>query len=332
MSFNWVSFLQTHNISYVDSGANVSRDDVAVRCPFCGSADPSHHMTINVNGRGWYCWRNRDHRGRKASRLIQALIGCSREQASQIAGELTYVPEDLVSSVNALLSPKKEDRPDLVELPEFKKLSNSPVARPYINYLTGRGFDKSWLLRRGTGLGLRYCTRGVFKGRVIFLIKHEKKLVSWTGRTIFVNDQIPRYNALTDDLDRAREKGLIPSHGPISSYLLWYDRLLDQGGDTLYVTEGPMDALKVAMLGRRMRARATCVFTAQPSEAQIGLLHDLIPRFNRTVVLLDASALGRALWTHSALASLGVELGKLPSGADDPGKLNARTFAALHAM
>src|SRR5690554_4770393 len=95
---DWVAFLTQYNVDFITEGPNLAHGNVGVRCPFCGD-DPSYHMGISLDGHGWNCWRNGQHRGRSPIRLIQALTGVSREKALAIAGHSRYVPEDFLSRV-----------------------------------------------------------------------------------------------------------------------------------------------------------------------------------------------------------------------------------------
>lgn len=327
--FDWEQFFNAHGIEYVTSGPNIGRGELGVRCPFCGAADPSQHMSVNLEGHGWVCRRNRaEHRGKSAARLVAALLGCSIGEAKRMVGEPTLPgAATALAEVEALLGPQVEQDEGapraLDELREFKKFGSLPSARPYVRYMVGRGFSEKFLRRASAEMGLRYCTRGPFGGRVVFLVHQGGALVNWTGRAISSRAFL-RYRSLSPDPGRAARDGLPPAARPIEQCLLWADTLM-AGGPLLEIVEGPMDALKMRMLGRR----ATCLFTNTPSRWQIDLLREISQRFERRVVLLDRGAEVQALRAATALAALGFRVGWLPRGVDDPGELGPSDLAAL---
>jgi len=316
--FDWSSFLEQHGVEYHPG----TRGNVEVQCPFCGAADAGHHhMSISLEGLGWKCWRDRDHRGRSPVSLIRALIGCTAQEAARIAGA-PLLPgsqglHDQVASIFAGDAAAPAADSPLRELPEFKKFTGLPSGRPHLQYMRSRGFTEKFLRRASEEAGLRYCTRGAFGGRVIFLVHQEGRLVGWTGRAISPRARL-RYRALSADPEAAVRDGLPPAALSIERCLLWYDELL-RGGPRLELVEGPMDALKLRMLGRQ----ATCLFTKSPSRWQVDLLRELAPRFERCDVLLDRGAEAETLSTARTLAALGFRAAWLPAGVADPGELTA---------
>jgi hypothetical protein len=322
--FDWQNFLETRAIEFATSGPNVAAGHIAVHCPFCGAADPSQHMSINLEGRGWRCWRNpAEHKGRSPVKLIAALVPCSYEQAREIAGVATEVPNDFLNRVTSLLSPSQPAANSQgLALPrvfqEFKHHSIS--ARPFIAYLTNpkRGkFALSDIMRFSSDYDIYYCRLGPFKGRIIFVVKYQGKIVTWTGRTI-IDDPL-RYKTLSTDPEKAAIENLPVALGGIGRYLLWYDEFIAAPQETLYLVEGPFDALKLRLLG----VDATCFFTQTPSMEQISLLHELIPRYKQTYLLLDQGTLSMVLKIKSALSGLDVNIAHLPSNVKDPALLHS---------
>lgn len=322
MSFDWIDFFERYGVEYVTQSPNIGRGEVGIKCPFCGPADPSQHMSINLEGRGWMCRRARGdprHRGRSPVRLIRALTGCSAREAARLVGAPVLDGDaSILDQVEALLGVREEEAPapprEMREPREFRPFGDKPSARRFARYMRGRGFPESFL-REMAPAGLRYCTLGPFAERVIFLVHQEGRLVNWTGRAISPGAR-RRYQAHTPDPELAERWGLEPAALSIERCLLWYDELL-AGGDLLEVVEGPMDALKLRMLGRS----ATCLFTSAVSDAQLDLLRELAPRFERRAVLLDRGAEVEALTAAGRLAALGFSVEWLPPGASDPGEL-----------
>lgn len=330
--FSWQSFLDQFNVSYVTKGPSVTRGHVAVRCPFCID-DPSEHLSISLEGKGWRCWRNpQQHSGKSPTRLIAALISSSFERAKEIAGEdRSLIPNDFLGKVMSLVETKEEKRETdrSLKMPiEFKPIRNSISMLPCINYLRDRNLDDIEIFRLTKRYDLRYCKHGAFKARIIFPVYHKKKLVSFTGRSVIADAKI-RYKTLTTDLEKAREMGVQPAVGPINDYLLFYDDLMKSSARTLVIVEGPFDALLMNILGRKLGIVATCIFTNTPTQAQIDLFHELMPRFERRCILLDNDMYAQALRLRSELTSLGVEQISLPRGVKDPALLRKKQLAKL---
>src|SRR6202035_1643549 len=161
--FDWKNFLDARRIEYATSGPNVGRDHVAIRCPVCAD-DPSHHMSISLTGEGYRCFRNHEHRGKNPAWLIQALLKCSWEQANHIAGNRYNF-----DSFSKLLDKQEQRyRPPLKLPTEFKAISDLPSCRPFVAYLRNRGFTAEHIATLSDRYGLRYCTQGIYHGRIIF--------------------------------------------------------------------------------------------------------------------------------------------------------------------
>jgi hypothetical protein len=306
----------------VDSGSNVVRGNIACRCPWCGNNDPSEHMSINLEGRGFRCWRQPLHSGKNPAKLVQALLGCSWDQANQIAGQAKSLPNDFMNKVKqSLAKPELVNRSNNLRLPpEFKPFSGKPSCKSYILYLRRRGFNDKNILEDTKDYGIHYASQGNYKGRVIFIIEHEGKLVGWTGRTIYPNE-MARYKTLSHDVEKAKENDEQPAPNPISHYLLWYDRIVNFTADTIVLCEGPFDAWRVNLLGEELGVVATCFFTSTLSKQQLNLLHGLLPRFKNRYLLLDENTFSKAARIRSDLVSLGVEVKRLPAGVKDPGEI-----------
>lgn len=327
--FDWLNFLNQYNISFVTAGHSVSKGNVAVRCPWCSSEDPSTHMGISLDGKGWGCWRRADHRGRNPARLVQALLGCSQDRAREIVGYSDkLIGDDFLAQVmgrlSAAVEPVKVGK--LVLPDEFKPIKPLPSAKPYIAYLKRRGFDPLAL----GDYDLRYCTRGPYHGRIIFPIYYRGELMTWSGRSIYPTEG-QRYKVLSTKPERAAIEGYGLARASSNHLLLFYDMLVKSSADTLFVCEGPFDALKVMWLGRDSGIVATCLFTNSPTMEQVDLLYDLVPRFKRRYLLLDRDMFYVAIKTSSSLTGLELDPVMLPPGVKDPGELTAQSFAELSA-
>ncbi len=308
--FDWQEFLTSRHIDFRKAGLR----HVEIPCPLCGSDDPGTHMAISLEGQGWKCWRRpREHYGRSPIRLVQLLLGCSLEQAQVLVTGRTFTPTDFLSRVRAQLSGEipKATVTSLTLPAEIVSIKDLPSARPYTNYLRSRGFT----LAAVRPWDLHYATRGDFHGRIIFPVRTGGELMTWTGRTISRREPM-RYLTL----------GRRYARGPISDYLLWFDQLQICNADTIVLTEGPFDALKINTLGARYGICSTCFFTASASNRQIDLLHKLLPRFQYRYLLLDQGTLPTAMRLQAQLASLGVRVAQLPPECKDPCDLTENNF------
>jgi hypothetical protein len=284
---NWRQVLTEHGVQYVDKGANVKRGELNIQCPFCGSADPSHHLGLNLESGFWSCWRNREHRGKSPLRLLVKLLGVSYYQARTIAGlREDYVDPDGFSAMVARLM--QRDGVDKVEHvrqeflqfpPEFKELLDAPDR--FYNYLRDeRGFGPVGTRALSQSYGVQFCAKGPFRERVIFPYHLDEHLVAWTGRA--VAPTTVRYRDLYRDACLVAPKDT----------LFNLDCRLE-GGAALVVVEGPLDALKLDVFGRAFGVRAVALSTNSITDAQVYLLEESAPAFTRVYVMMDmASQLG----------------------------------------
>ena len=326
MPFDWVRVLRAHGIAYVTRGPNTARDHVSVRCPWCGEADPSQHMGISLKGKGWGCLRNPDHRGRSRARLIQALLRCSSEQARRIAGEGDVVvgppaDVDFAARLKQLIGGSAiEPVPSLRLRPEFKPLRETPRAEPFWGYLRDRGYTDAGIEWLADAYRLCYARSGPYRYRIIIPIYDAHgELMTWTSRTISqVNDLRYKTHPRAQSVKDAKRLVLgLP--------LLW--RAVNP--EVLVITEGPFDAFRVTVLGHERGVYATCLFGLSISNEQMELIMGLAGRFRRLVLLLDPEASWTALRLMDRLSGLGVRIGRLPDGVEDPGTLNPRAAENL---
>ena len=326
--FDWLHFFQQNNTPYRTAGANVSKGNAVLRCPWCGVSDEGEHLVVNLQGRGFKCWRQPLHSGKNPAKLIQALLNCSWEQANSIAGQSKSLPNDFMNKVRQSIQKQEMvQQPNKLKLPiEFKKFSTLPSCRMYLSYINSRGFT----IKDTNEYQIYYASLGPYKGRVIFPVYFEGNLVGWTGRTIFPSEQI-RYKTLTNDLEKAKENGETPAPAPISDYLLWYDKLVETDADTIVLCEGPFDAFKVNVLGKYLGVVSTAFFTSTMSKAQANLLHQILPKFKNRFLLLDQQGtFSKAQRIKADLSSLNVIVKQLPKNIEDPGAV--KTVGELKNM
>lgn len=328
-AFDWRSFFDEHRIKYVERGANVSRGEINIRCPFCGSADPSHHMGLNLETGWWSCWRNRSqHSGKSPLRLIMKLLGVPYGQARELAGlGDDYVdPEGFDAMAARIMGRIKTDGPvpvaerRFLTLHEFEPITDRIRTRRHWNYLySSRGFNETrngiedvdrlcrqYSLRAGTQ------SNGPFADRIILPYFFEQELVTWTGRAL--GHSTRRYRDLEVDLSLMAPKETLYNHDCIND-----------GGKVLVVQEGPFDALKVDFYGRSLGMRSVALSTNSISEEQAFLLKHAEQSFDLILVAMDAKGDFGVVDSMRMKQQLGF-IGKLkattvPFGADDGGAM-----------
>lgn len=324
MAFDWVRFFEQHNIPYATRGANVGRGHVNCQCPWCGASDPSQHLSVDLQDRGYRCFRNPSHRGRSRARLIQALLRCSREHAEDLAG--TSRPplphnQDVSTKVASLLgvSSGQQSRSEKLSFPsEFKSLSRrSVLAEPFWAYLRGRDYSDHQIKWLADTYNLQYAVRGPFRYRVIIPVYDSRgNLITWTGRSISPDAEI-RYRTLP-----VSGEGLT-ALAPPGELLLGMPVLRDcVGAEALVVCEGPFDALRISAIGHEHGVYGTCLFGLNVSNAQSELLAQLSSQFPRIWVCLDDDARLVVLRILDRLALVNCRWAKLPDGVKDPGALS----------
>lgn len=335
--FDWVTFLRAYNIPYIEKGANLTRGDIGLQCPFCGEDDPSQHMGISLSGKGWSCWRNRKlHSGVKPHRLIVALIHCSYAEANEIVGNEIEAPleadETFGASVHRLLGWNVKEKSASLSLrwpSEIKPLAVRGLGRWFVNYLERRHYKTEEIPTLVDNYDLRYATEGAFKQRLIIPVYDQSGLANWTGRSIS-SHALVRYRTLSTDPAVAERDHLPVARKPIDA-LLWNLQELSKNpkGETLIVCEGPFDAMNVDFRMRDRGVRATCLFGKNLSEEQAILLQELALDFPRRYLMLDPDAALDMLPMWERLAAYGFRTLDLPKGVEDPAELTAFQLRCL---
>jgi len=330
MTFNWKSFCNKYHVEYVEKGPNVGRGNINISCPFC-SEDPSHHMGLNLKNQFWGCWRSRSHRGKRPQRLIVRLLGCTYSQADELVG--SSVSRDLGEfreSIERLKGSSKKNKADRhLQMPEeFVPIENKGVTKKFFGYLVRRGFRKKDVPKLVKKYDLRCATDGRWRNRIIIPVTMPQGLVTWTSRTISKHDEL-RYLSLTNNPEKAKKRGDPPAILNIKDTILWYQMLLNDGGEALYLVEGPFDSLKLDFYGASVGVRSTCLFSTDLRETQLALLSDIATRFVDKILLLDPGQHTHSMELLNDLYHLGFELGELPNRAEDPGDMTQREIEQL---
>lgn len=316
--FNWKSFLSSRNIEYVERGRNVSKGNIGIRCPLCAD-DPSHHLNISLQGKGWACWREASHRGRNDAKLVKALIGCTWEEAFEITGGKPDVQttDELLEKCLAWQrgwKPKSKS----IEFPkEFRPLAgkDNVFRRPVMEYMKGRGYSGYDVENLAKRYHLHYAINGPWSRRVLVPIYNEGgQLVNYTGRA--VGDQSARYKTL----------GGTEAGSPMSSCLFDCPCVFKIPGRVLVVTEGPFDAMRLNWIGGLFGIQATCIFKLRLSEDQESLLSRARFLYEEAYVMFDSAA---KLQSFRAADQLRFRNFNLPDKVKDPGSLKASEALAI---
>ncbi len=311
---DWVRFLEENNVPFVTRSQNTKKGEVSIQCPICGDDDPSEHLGINLTSEKWGCHRDQSHRGKSARTLIKALLGCSSPQAGLIVRQYSHSdPDGLTAALSVLEIDNKgliEHEEDLIKLtkqqklgPQFHSFNQIKVrglTRKFFDYLGDRGYDNPMEVIKH--YDLRCALAGRYKDRIIIPVRMNGELLGWTSRALGNPKIAPRYLASSED---------------VKTIVFNYDELRE-GDKTLFIVEGPFDAIKIDNFGRHKGIRATCTFGTSITVSQIALLRALIKEFSKVWILFDQGAEGPARnlsdWINCPLA-------QLPPYVDDPGNL-----------
>jgi len=305
-----VELIQQRGAETFDRGPNVRKGHVAIRCPWCGDADPSHHLNVHLETGAFSCFRNIQHRGRRPHALLMKLFGCSREVAQAMLTDTSDLAsirrrmarkEDQQTEVAAVVD--VEEEPGLVPL-----MYPSRLYSRFRDYLFRRGFDHQHHEIMAELYGLQCALTGRFKNRIVFPIRAGKMTVGYTGRAI----------------DNGNLRYLSHPGDVVKRHVLWENLIL--GGRTLYICEGPFDALKVDCISRmsELPDRATCTFGVNVALPQIERMGMFARSFDRVAILFDDGAMGAALHVQRELRMSGVaaSVRALPDGVKDPGAMS----------
>lgn len=341
MAFDWKRFFDQNRIEFVTRGSNVGRNQVNIKCPFCGESDPSHHMGVDLAGRGWGCWRNKQHRGKSRARLIQALLHCSLEQAHRLAGTDRPAPPPVESIMSIVAGHLGMDKPvdttrQRLQFPsEFKPMYGETaelerLADPFWDYLEDRGYDWGTARFLAKTYELHWAIRGPYKYRIIFPIyDDEHRLKTWSGRAIN-DDAVVRYKTLPGSQSDRADPGLPLALAPPSALLLGLPVLWAvRDPRLLVICEGPFDALRITALGWQRGVYGTCLFGLNLTGKQVHLLSELATRFPKMALLLDNDAAMQAFSILREMAGTPCILARTPDGVKDPGDLSMKRGAAL---
>lgn len=306
-AIDWIEALRRLGVRYVDRGPNVKQGEINIQCPFCGSADRSHHMGLNLSNGYWACWRSSSHRGKRPHRLLRRL-GASDSLIQELCGG-EVAPTPVSTLRKSLASKDVASSPISCDVSEYY-LRRIKKGDAFYKYLRQRGFTSAGVRRMTRVCRTRCSMRGDLAYRIVFPIVWDNKVVGVTGRAI--GDSIAKY--------KSYPRGELGSYAPVKRYLLFGDRA--EEGQTLVVCEGPMDAAKLIAYAPE-RCHALAIMGVTMTNAQVAMLARLGDLYTRVVLQLDSSATSQSL---SLLRTLPfrVSRGVLPRSVVDPGDLSEK--------
>lgn len=208
----WRQLFDNIGVRWTDRGANTARNHVNIRCPMCGTADPSAHLGIEETTGAYYCLRNPTHGGRSAPYLLMRL----GVPSFQIDGLLREFGDDSPPTrVQRYREPTAWDK--------FPSAIDNSTA---LTYLRSRGFDPpAEAVRR---YDMRFTIAGRHSWRILLPLRLNHDIIGWTGRATGKHQE-PRY--LTND----------PSDGA-SLYIPVYPTNETR---IIVLVEGPFDAIAI---------------------------------------------------------------------------------------
>jgi hypothetical protein len=224
---DWRGLLGSLGIDWKDRGANTSRGNVNVCCPFCGPDDDGYHMAISESIEAYHCYRSpRRHSGRSFMHLLTGM-GLKRVDAVQALNRYR---------ANMVQAPAREvqDSPDRA----WANMRTAAAAQPYLNYLGKRLFDDP--ARTAMTHDLRYAPEGKWAQRLLIPVYWKDELLTWIGRAIKPELTPKYYNRPCND----------------DSYIY----VPRPQAKVQIIVEGPLDALKlaVALAGTDVSGVALC--------------------------------------------------------------------------
>lgn len=282
-AFDWRTLLAQHRVPFIEKGPNVKANEINIRCPWCGAADPSFHMGIAVGTTGWYsCWRNRSqHSGKSPLRLIMKLLNVPYWKAREIAGlGDEYVDPEGFDAVMARLLGKDDLKTKIVkrEFIEFNKyfrtITDAPSTRRAWNYLFTRGFDFDDIDQVVTDYDLQTARDGDYANRVILPYYLDGNLVTWTARSI--GPARIRY------MDLPVADSIVPA-----KETLYNHDCIPVGGKLLVLVEGPIDTIKLDFYGKADGIRAVGCSTNSLTDHQTYMLEQAATNFDWIGVMMD---------------------------------------------
>ncbi len=189
-----ISVLESLKIEFITTGRNVSKGWIAIKCPYPGCRDHSHHLTINLISGVHHCWicGNKGNMRKLLRQLdISPLSG---------VGELLGKHPRSISKLSLSYNDLEKKRAKEVKLPPI----TYTLPSLHRDYLESRGFNPQYLVGK---YGIGVCTRlRKYRNRIIIPVELGWETVTLVARDV-TGEQTPRYLNLKseDSVLTARE-------------------------------------------------------------------------------------------------------------------------------
>jgi DNA primase len=182
------------------------------------------------------------------------------------------------------------------------------------NYLIQRGFPAKDHRLLSEWYDLRFSRAEPWEDHIIFPLYEYNKLLTWTGRSIY-NKTKEKYKNLNNDQSIVSLKDTIWNY----DWLLELKKQLLMSDLTLYLCEGPFDALKIDFYSN-FNIAAVPIFGLTLSDRQLAHLSTLKPKSVK--IVLDSDAEMKTVRLKQKLSHLHPQVLNLPKGVKDPGSLS----------
>ena len=300
--------LSQYNIEYREFGKNVAQGNINICCPYC--KELKFHLGIDYRNEVFGCWRNAQHSGRLSKLFIFLNIKYNFELKNY------QIDDDFQNQISQLFNTSEQINVTKLQLlDEFENIIKTGTGERFWYYLYNRGFnDVEKLINRFNLMCCKVSCQGFedkWKDRIIIPIIFNSQLVTWTSRTIHSYSKL-RYNTLSNEA----------SVKSIKHTLFDYDNI-KKGGDILFITEGPFDAMKITYECENEEIIATCLYGLQYSEMQLNYITELSDKFNRIIILFDRNEIQTANKLLESLSFLpNIFIANVPKNRKDPGEMN----------
>ena len=185
------------------------------------------------------------------------------------------------------------------DLDDLPPLASEGPAKPGYDYMVSRGIPVKQLDKMIDQFDLRYEAK---EQRVAFPVRADGKAFGYTARSIH---------------PYVRKRWLDHPEEGVHRDVVYEANRVKAGGDTLFVVEGPFDAVMItAAMKDGNRSVATAFFGSLPTDKQLTMIEDAVKQYRFVYMALDGDVAGRC----RNLAKL-LDVGAIDIGMEfnDPG-------------
>ncbi len=181
------TLLTDYNITYWDSGKNVTPGWINITCPFCD--DKSNHGGFNPKNEYYNCW----HCGWKPlSKIIATILNVNEFEAKTILDKY---------KTSGIKVKNRSIKPSSISIP------GDELQLQHVRYLIKRGFEPLPLVKKYHLTGTLYDSRD-YGYRIIIPIYYKNQIVSYQSRTIVDNVE-QKYKACAKEKEIIEHKKIL---------------------------------------------------------------------------------------------------------------------------